>query len=72
MKSLRDQAIDNRKYPDGTKIPKNLPPKYSLAKGNEKCSNCEYYMPKTRNCTKWDAIVRPAYWCAKWEPKEAE
>lgn len=72
MHPLEKVLILHRKYPDGEKIPKKLPLKYSLAKGKEKCSNCEYYVAKTKNCTKWDAIVRPEYWCAKWEPKESE
>lgn len=61
-----------RKYPDGTVIPKNLPPKYAQSTNNEKCSNCEYYVAATKHCKKWDAKVRPTYWCEKWEPIEKD
>lgn len=66
LRTLRE--VLERKYPDGESIPKNLPPKYSLAKGKEKCNNCEYYVEAKKYCTHWKAEVRPLYWCAKWEP----
>lgn len=68
LKALRE-ALE-RKYPDGTKIPKSLPTRYQPSLGHEKCSNCGYYAAGTKHCKKWDAKVRPTYWCAKWEPKE--
>jgi hypothetical protein len=68
LKELRESL--ERKYPDGTRIPKSLPPKYHVSTGHEKCSNCEYYVPGTKHCKKWDAKVKPNYWCMKWEPKE--
>lgn len=68
FKTLKE-ALE-RRYPDGTKIPKSLPSKYRPATGREKCSNCEYYVASTKHCKKWNnAKVRPTYWCAKWEPK---
>jgi len=68
LKMLRE-ALE-RKYPDGTLIPKNLPKKYQPSLGHEKCSNCEYFVAGTKHCKKWDAKVKPTYWCAKWEEKE--
>lgn len=70
FKTLKEML--ERKYPDGTVIPKNLPPKYTPAKSEKKCSNCEYYVPATKNCKYWKAKVKPTYWCAKWEPIEKD
>lgn len=67
MKTLKE--LRERKYPDGTKIPDSLPPKYHLSVSDKNCSNCGYYVAATKHCKKWDAKVRPSYWCAKWEPK---
>lgn len=68
LRQLREAL--QRKYPDGTKIPEKLPSRYQPSLGHEKCSNCAYYAPGTKHCKKWDAKVRPSYWCAKWESKE--
>jgi hypothetical protein len=67
---LIKEALTQRKYPDGTKIPKNLPSRYQPSLGHEKCSNCGYYVAGTKHCKKWDAKVKATYWCAKWEPKK--
>lgn len=68
LKELRENM--ERKYPDGTKIPKNLPSRYQPSLGHEKCSNCSYYVAGTKHCKKWDAKVKATYWCAKWESKK--
>lgn len=70
LKELRENM--ERKYPDGTKIPKNLPSRYQPSLGHEKCSNCSYYVAGTKHCKKWDAKVKATYWCAKWESKKQE
>jgi len=63
--------ITGRTYPDGEPIPESLPPAYMPAEDsgtvNQYCSNCEYWKSTEQYCTKFDANVRPVYWCAKWE-----
>lgn len=63
--------IEGRTYPDGEAIPSSLPPSYMPAaesgSQDQQCSNCEYYKSTEGYCMKWDANVRPVYWCAKWE-----
>lgn len=76
------QALDykrSNRYPDGEDIPESLPARYQPASfpgvpANQKCSNCGYYDAKTKKCSKFegDPVVRPSYWCAKWEPVEEE
>lgn len=62
------------KYPDGKAIPANLPDLYQPADNagvpkNQRCDNCEYYVVESKKCTRWNnAVVKPAYWCAKWDP----
>lgn len=67
----------SNRYPDGSDIPDSLPDRYQPASNpgvpsNQKCSNCGYYDTKTKKCDKFkgDPVVKPAYWCAKWEPME--
>jgi hypothetical protein len=61
-------------YPDGKAIPANLPDLYQPADNdgvpkNQRCDNCEYYVVESKKCTRWNnAVVKPAYWCAKWDP----
>jgi hypothetical protein len=64
--------IVGRTYPDGEPIAESLPPLYIPANSPEvpegqNCDNCEYYKSGEGYCTKFDANVRPVYWCAKWE-----
>ena len=63
--------IMGRTYPDGEAIPESLPPAYMPAEDSgtvgQYCSNCEYYKSTEGYCSKFDANVRPVYWCAKWE-----
>jgi hypothetical protein len=65
-----------RTYPDGEAIPEDLPPAYQPASNadvpqGQNCDNCGYYNPENMQCSKWNnALVRPLYWCAKWEPVE--
>lgn len=64
--------ITGRTYPDGEPVPESLPPLYMDSSDPEvpegqNCANCEYYKSTESYCTKFDATVRPLYWCAKWE-----
>jgi len=63
--------ISGRTYPDGEAIADSLPPAYMPAEdsgyADQNCANCEYYKSTEGYCTKFDANVRPLYWCAKWE-----
>lgn len=64
-----------RFYPDGQPIPDSLPPKYMPASSQEvpkgqNCENCEYFESSNNHCHKFNAEVRPEYWCAKWEPND--
>jgi hypothetical protein len=64
-----------RTYPDGEPIPESLPPLYidssdSQVPTGQNCANCEYYKGTEKYCMKFDAPVRPMYWCAKWEKGE--
>ena len=65
--------IPGRTYPDGEAIDEKLPPAYMPADEsgfeNQNCANCEYYKAGEGYCIKFDANVRPVYWCAKWEQK---
>jgi len=67
--------IPGRTYPDGEAIPESLPPLYidsadpQVPEG-QNCANCEYYKATEAYCIKFDANVRPLFWCAKWEPSE--
>ena len=66
--------IPNRTYPDGEAIPQSLPPSYRLA-GTESappqqnCSNCGYWNGPEGYCNKFDANVRPDWFCVSWEKK---
>jgi len=63
----------DRTYPDGSPIPKSLPPAYqsasnSVVPSGQRCSNCGYYNPVNDRCSRWNnAVVRAGYWCAKWK-----
>ena len=67
--------IPGRTYPDGEAVPESLPPLYIDSQDpqvpeGQNCSNCEYYKSSEGYCIKFDANVRPLFWCAKWEPSE--
>ena len=49
------------------KLPRayNLPPK---TKKGQLCLNCIFY--QNNHCTKWDAPIRPQYWCKSWQGKK--
>ena len=59
-------------YPDGDKIPKNLPDSYMPAAygapAGQNCFTCGYFKLTTseKYCTKWDAEVKPKWWCKAW------
>jgi hypothetical protein len=64
--------IPGRTYPDGEAIPESLPPLYidsadAQVPQGQNCANCEYYKSTEAYCVKFDANVRPLFWCAKWE-----
>jgi hypothetical protein len=71
---LSFKRTDN--YPDGKPIPVSLPPVYQLASNDDvpagqHCGNCKHYDKETNQCDKFkgNPVVRPTYWCAKWESK---
>lgn len=76
------RALDferSNRYPDGTDIPESLPKRYQSGDNpgvpkDQRCANCGYYDTKTKKCDKFkgEPVVKPAYWCAKWEPMEEE
>lgn len=73
-----DYKRSNR-YPDGENIPESLPPLYQPANfpgvpTDQKCSNCGYYKAEPKKCGKFkgEPVVRPLYWCLKWESIEEE
>jgi hypothetical protein len=58
-------------YPNGTPIPKSLPDSYQPAVyGNapagQSCFTCKAFDFASRRCAKWDAIVKPKWWCESW------
>jgi len=63
--------IVGRTYPDGEPIPESLPPAYVPAEQSgyvaQACGNCRFYNGAEGYCTKFDANVRPVYWCSKWQ-----
>lgn len=83
MATKEEKASALRNYPDGEAIPSELPPKYrkSRSEGETKgqaCINCEFYVEDFKEgeekhrfyCSKWEAPVRPQYWCAAWKASE--
>ena len=76
------QAMDYRRsnrYPDGEDIPESLPPRYQPASfpgvpKRQNCANCMFYDTDSKKCSKFkgDPVVRPAYWCLKWEEYKEE
>lgn len=59
-------------YPDGDPIPSNLPDSYMPAAygapPGQNCFTCAHFRLTTskRYCTKWDAPVKPKWWCKAW------
>ena len=71
------QPIPGRTYPDGEPIPESLPPLYISADdpqvpNGQNCASCEYFKASESYCTKFDAQVRPVFWCAKWDQKHED
>lgn len=69
--------IPGRTYPDGEAIADSLPPSYwpetdPEVPAGQNCGNCEYYNGKEGYCIKFDANVRPVYWCKSWDEKHDE
>lgn len=72
------EASALRSYPDGEEIPSELPEKYRKSKSEgetkgQACVNCEF-LAETEDerfyCNKFNAPVRPQYWCAAWQGSE--
>jgi hypothetical protein len=53
-------------YPDGDAIPESLPKSYQL---HQDCDSCAAYNSKTTTCSKYNAMVKPNYWCHSWKGK---
>jgi len=81
MATKEEKASALRDYPDGEEIPEALPDAYRPARktGETKgqaCINCKFFKEDTPDhryyCTKWEAPIRPQYWCAAWASAESE
>ena len=64
-----------RYYPDGTMIPAPLPMSYAMAETNigpgvlqKHCGNCKAFAVATNMCLGYNAMVKPTYVCATWQP----
>jgi hypothetical protein len=58
-------------YPNGAPIPDSLPESYQpAAYGNappgQSCFTCKSFNLVTRQCSSWDAPVKPRWWCEGW------
>lgn len=58
-------------YPSGSPIPESLPDSYQpAAYGNapagQSCFTCKSFDMVTRRCARWDAPVKPRWWCEAW------
>lgn len=74
-------ADSHRRYQDGEPIPSALPPKYRKSRSGgetagQACINCKFYKEDHKDhrfyCTKWEAPIRPQYWCAAWKALKEE
>lgn len=80
VKDKKKKAADShRKYPDGEPIPSQLPDKYRKSKNTgetkgQACINCHHLEDGREDhryyCDKFEAPVRPQYWCAAWKAEE--
>ena len=72
---LRDE-LGNRLYPEGDKIPENLPAAYqlgnypdeqenSMVPPRQNCTSCIFF--ENGWCSKFKAEVKANYWCAKYQ-----
>lgn len=75
MAGQKKKAESLRSYPDGESIPSELPEKYRKSRKDgptkgQACINCDF-LEETEDhryyCDKFEAPVRPQYWCAKWK-----
>lgn len=60
-------------YPNGQPIPDSLPDSYQPASNGEappgqSCFTCGHFNMVGSYCTKWDAVVKPRWWCQGWTP----
>ena len=68
-KRKQSHNIKGRTYNDGEVIASSLPPAYKKSEVlDQYCNNCIFN--KNQYCTKWEAIIRTAYWCKAWKPIE--
>lgn len=71
---MYEEMLDGTKldeYPDGEAVPDNLPDAYQVAQTDDNCGNC-LFIGDGGYCEKWDAEVRPDYWCKAWQEDEEE
>lgn len=59
-------------YANGTRIPDSLPESYQPstlgnAPAGQRCLTCKNFNATTYQCSKWNAQVRPRWWCLAWE-----
>lgn len=69
IKNVKPTRMDV--YPNGIKIPANLPDDYQpaaygAAPPGEWCLTCKHYALDIRYCSKWQAPARPRWWCSSW------
>lgn len=68
-----DMFYDNegrRFYPNGSAVPEKLPSSYQwsgLITSGQRCDTCKLF--NNNYCAKWQAVVKPNYWCESWEQK---
>lgn len=60
-------------YPNGQPIPDSLPDSYQPASYGEappgqSCFSCGHFNMLGSYCTKWNAVVKPRWWCRGWIP----
>ena len=75
----KEASLDeHRRYEDGEIIPSALPPAYRKSRKDgetkgQACINCKFYKEDQKDhrfyCTKFEAPVRPQYWCKAWKAK---
>jgi hypothetical protein len=60
-------------YPNGQPIPTSLPDSYQPSSYGEapvgqSCFTCGHFNMVGRQCSKWNAVVKPRWWCGAWTP----
>lgn len=75
IERVGDDAITERRYPDGSPFAVRLPEAYQHASNpdvpeNQQCLNCVHYIKSKSRCNFWEAKVKPQYWCQSWAGNE--